>query len=172
MITEIIDQFKAQQYKKVCEYFELNPSKILPAQIHYLVAISYLFIDSYEDAQKELLKLYKSREQLSDYNIYLSMTYLKLGEYKKAKQKIMSVSSKYGVLYFELMIEIAMKLGQQKSVRYYLNMAYESGCVSHNIQVNEAILMIVKYKYEEAQQLLESIIKVDIDNIAALNNLI
>jgi hypothetical protein len=106
MIKQIIDQFTQKQYKNVCDIFESNKSVTLNPKIRYLISISYMFIESYDAALTEMLKLHKKRHELSDYNVYLSFIYLKNGDYLKSKNILTRKSGiKYSVLYFEILIE-------------------------------------------------------------------
>ena len=98
--------FLSKKYNDVCT--KLESSHNLSIIESYLGGVSYLFIEKYNIGLRLIQSLAKHREECPDYNLYLSLAYLKCGHYEKAEKEIRQLKDHESELFYEIRLDCAL----------------------------------------------------------------
>ena len=170
MEEKIAVLFQAGNYSGVIHAYEKNGVGLTSA-VHYLVAVSYLFEDKFSEGLSILLSLKKDATLLLDYWCYLALAQLKNGDYKGAKRAIDKTRQR-SKLYFEINVELSIKLGKGRRAMRLIREAKASQVHSAPLEINEAILQMHRRQLKLAENTLLRLLSQDPLNIAICDNLI
>ena len=171
MDSHVANLFQSNNFRDLIDQYDKKKDQLSPVSCYFL-SIAYLFESSFEKALEILLNLVKTSKELPDIHCYLALTYLRLGDYQKAKREINKVSPPHSTLYYEINIEIAIKCGQVKRAMRLINASKKENAYSVTIAINESVILVFKRKTTEAKALLIPLIEKDPFNQIIYDNLI
>ena len=167
----VSEQFQSGQYDRCITFYESGSISFNYIEL-YFIAISYLFLGHYESSQGVLFKIKNHANQLPDFNTYIAFNALKLRNYKKAKYYLDKQKESSQPFFYEINIELSLKLGQLRRVKGLINKADKLGVGSIDYLVNKAVYFTLMLNYVDAEKILLELIKKDPQNEIIIDNLI